>query len=198
MWVVPVTLSGRVVRLEPLELRHAPGLFEAAEPDLFVHTPQAPSVAGFEADVRHVNSLLGVVAFAMVSVADGKVMGRTTFMDIQPDHKGLEIGRTWIARGQQGTAVNPEVKYLMLRHAFGTLQAIRVQFTTGSTNLHSQRAIAKLGAMREGLLRRNRLLPNGGFRDTVYYSILADEWPAVRRGLEQRLGWAPGAWGAEA
>jgi ribosomal-protein-alanine N-acetyltransferase len=194
MWVEPVTLSGRVVRLEPLEVRHAQGLFEAAEPELFVHTPQAPkewSAAGFEADVRRVNSLPGVVAFAMVHVATGRVVGRTTYMDIQPDDRGLEIGRTWIARPHQGTAVNPEVKLLMLRHAFETLAppAIRVQFTTALSNLHSQRAIAKLGAVREGVLRRNRILPSGLPRDTVYYSIIAEEWAGVRRGLEERLGW---------
>ena len=196
MWVEPVTLAGRVVRLEPLELRHAPGLFEAATPDLFTYTPQAPkewSVAGFEADVKRVTGLPDVVAFAMVHVPTGKVIGRTTYMDIQPDHKGLEIGRTWIARPHQGTEVNPEVKLLMLRHAFETLapSAIRVQFTTGASNLHSQAAIAKLGAVKEGVLRRNRILPTGLPRDTVYYSIVAEEWPGVKAGLVERLGWEP-------
>jgi RimJ/RimL family protein N-acetyltransferase len=184
------------VRLEPLDLRHAPGLFEAATPDLFVHTPQAPkewTLAGFEADVRRVNGLAGVVAFAMVEVAGGRVIGRTTYMDIQPEHRGLEIGRTWISRPCQGTAVNPEVKYLMLRHAFESLAptAIRVQFTTGATNLHSQAAIAKLGAVREGVLRKNRIMPTGLPRDTVYYSIVEEEWAGVKKRLEERLGWVP-------
>jgi N-acetyltransferase len=194
MWVEPVMLCGRVVRVEPLELRHAPGLLEAATPDLFTYTPQAPkewSLAGFEADVRRVTTLPGVVAFAMVEVATGKVIGRTTYMDIQPDSRGLEIGRTWISRPHQGTAVNPEVKYLMLRHAFEMLGAIRVQFTTGGTNLHSQAAIAKLGAVREGVLRKNRIMPTGLPRDTVYYSILEEEWPAVKLRLTERLGWEP-------
>lgn len=194
MWVEPLVLSGRVVRLEPLEARHAQGLFEAAEPGLFVHTPQAPkewSLAGFEADVKRVSGLPGVVAFAMVEAAAGRVIGRTTYMDIQPESRGLEIGRTWIARAHQGTAVNPEAKYLMLRHAFERLGAIRVQFTTGASNLHSQRAIAKLGAVREGVLRKNRILPDGRTRDTVVYSIVEEEWAGVKKGLEERLGWVP-------
>jgi RimJ/RimL family protein N-acetyltransferase len=196
MWVEPVTLTGRIVRLEPLDVRHAPGLFEAAEPELFLHTPQAPkewSVAGFEADVRRVTGLPGVVAFAMVHVPTSVVIGRTTYMDIRPDARALEIGRTWIARRHQGSAVNPEVKLLMLRHAFERLAppAIRVQFTTGATNLHSQAAIAKLGAVREGVLRRNIILPSGLPRDTIYYSVLPEEWPAVKARLVQRLGCQP-------
>ena len=138
-----------------------------------------------------VNGLAGVVAFAMVDVKTGRVVGRTTFMDIQPEHLGLEIGRTWIARTHQGTAVNPEVKLLMLRHAFERLGAIRVQFTTGASNLHSQGAIAKLGAVKEGVLRRNRILPDGSYRDTVVYSVTAEEWPPVKRRLVERLGWEP-------
>jgi N-acetyltransferase len=196
MWVEPLVLSGRVVRLEPLEVRHAQGLLEAAEPGLFVHTPQAPkewTLAGFEADVKRVCGLPGVVPFAMVEVRDGRVIGRTTYMDIQPESRGLEIGRTWIARAHQGTAVNPEAKYLMLRHAFEALapRAIRVQFTTGASNLHSQRAIAKLGAVREGVLRKNRILPDGRTRDTVVCSIVEEEWAGVKKGLEERLGWVP-------
>jgi RimJ/RimL family protein N-acetyltransferase len=191
MWVSPVTLTGRTVRLEPLALNHAPGLLGAADPELFRFTPQAPpewSVAGFEADIRRVNSLPDVVAFAMVLVESGEVVGRTTYMDIQPPHRGLEIGRTWIARRHHGTRVNPEAKQLMLEHAFGTLDAVRVQFTTSAKNLHSQRAIAKLGAVREGVLRHHRILPDGELRDTVVFSILASEWPLVRAGLDRRLG----------
>jgi RimJ/RimL family protein N-acetyltransferase len=196
MWVQPLALAGRVVRLEPLDCSHAPGLFEAADPALFRFTPQAPkewSVAGFEADIARVNGLPGVVAFAIVHVPTARVIGRTTYMDIQPQNRGLEIGRTWISRAHQGTTVNPEMKYLLLRHAFEVLEprAIRLQLTTGATNLHSQRAIAKLGAVREGVLRKNWILPDGTPRDTVYFSILGDEWPRIKADLEARLGWAP-------
>lgn len=190
-WVRPVVLEGRVVRLEPLEARHAPGLLAAASPELFRFTPQGPdewSVAGFERDVAKVNGLADVVAFAVVHRESRAVVGRTTYMDIQAKNKGLEIGRTWISRAHQGTLVNPEMKLLMMRHAFETLGAIRVQYTTGHLNVHSQRAIAKLGAVREGVRRRDRILPDGTVRDTVVFSVIAEEWPAVKAGLLKRLG----------
>jgi N-acetyltransferase len=189
-WVEPLTLEGKWVRLEPLEVRHAPGLLTAATPELFRFTPQAPkewSVSGFEADIVRVNGLANVVAFATVLAGTGEVVGRTTYMDIQEANKGLEIGRTWIGKRWQGTAVNPEQKLLLMRHAFETLGAIRVQYTTGGTNLHSQAAIAKLGAVREGVLRRNRILPDGTERDTVVFSVIREEWPSVRARVEERL-----------
>ena len=193
-WVKPLVLEGRVVRLEPLQSRHAPGLLAAASPDLFRFTPQAPrewSLAGFEADIARVTSLPDVVAFAVLDSATGTVIGRTTYMDIRSVAKGLEIGRTWITRSSQGTAVNPEMKFLMMRHAFEALGAIRVQFTTGHENLHSQRAIAKLGAVREGTLRNHMILPDGRFRDTVFFGVTVAEWPAIKLRLIDRLGWEP-------
>lgn len=123
-------------------------------------------------------------------------------MEIRPEHRGVEIGRTWIGRAHQGTQVNPEAKFLMLRHAFERLSpgAIRVQFTTGGSNVHSQRAIAKLGAVHEGVLRSFRIVPSGPdpadppiVRDTVVFSVLDREWPDVKRGLVGRLGWQDGA-----
>ncbi len=199
MWISPTTLSGTLLRLEPLESRHAPDLLAAADPELFRHTPQAPpefTLAGFEQNIARVNSLPDVVALAIIHLPTGKAIGRSTFMDIQPQNRGVEIGRTWIARAHHGTRVNPELKFLMLRHAFEELSptAIRVQLTTGGTNLHSQAAISKLGATREGTLRHNRIVPSGPdpagptmLRDTVFYSILADEWPRVKQGLLGRM-----------
>ncbi len=116
-------------------------------------------------------------------------------MDIKPEHRGLEIGRTWIGRAFHGTRVNPEAKYLMLRHAFERLAptAVRVQITTNGTNLHSQAAIAKLGAVREGVLRKSRIMPPTPdraeplVRDWVHFSIIDDEWPGVKTRLEARL-----------
>ncbi len=204
-WVQPTTLEGgtfiRTVRLEPLELRHAAGLLAAADPELFRHSMQAPdewSLTGFERDIQKMNTLPGVVPFAIVLASgpdEGRVVGRTTFMDIRPEHRGLEIGRTWISRACHGTRVNPEAKYLMLRHAFEALTptAIRVQITTSSTNRHSQTAIAKLGAVYEGSLRKARIMPpaldraDPAVRDWVFFSIVDDEWPAVRATLEARL-----------
>lgn len=211
-WVTPVTLECpgivRTVRLEPLEARHAPDLFAAADSELFRHSPQAPpewSVRGFEREMEKVALLPGVVAFAIVladGAARGCAIGRTTYMEIKPEHRGLEIGRTWMGRAHHGTRVNPEAKYLMLRHAFEALSppAIRVQFTTAGTNLHSQAAIAKLGAIREGVLRKARIMPPALGRsepivgDTVMFSIVDDEWPRIKAALEARLArmpWSP-------
>ncbi len=203
-WIVPTEMAGRVVRLEPLETRHAPDLLAAADPEIFRYTPQMPphwSVSGFEREIAKVTALPDVVAFAIIHTETGKAIGRTTYMDIRAPHRGVEIGRTWIGRAHQGTrggGVNPEIKFLMMRHAFERLSptAIRVQLCTGGTNLHSQRAIAKLGAVREGVLRHSRIVPSGPepdspliVRDTVFFSVLADEWPAVKRGLIARIGW---------
>jgi N-acetyltransferase len=207
-WVTPTTLECpgivRTIRLVPLEARHAPDLFAAADQELFRHTMQGPSewsLRGIERELEAVRTLPGVVAFAIVlaqesdGAKEGRAIGRTTFMDIKPEHRGLEIGRTWIARSYHGTRVNPEAKYLMLRHAFESLSptAIRVQLTANGTNLHSQAAIAKLGAVREGVLRKARIVPAAlvrtepAVRDWVHFSILDDEWPRVKAGLEERL-----------
>ncbi len=198
-WIAPVVLEGHLVRLEPLTTAHAPDLLAAADPEIFRFTPQMPpewSIAGFEREIAKVTALPDVVAFAIIHRETNKAIGRTTYMDIRAPHRGVEIGRTWIGRAHQGTRVNPEIKFLMLRHAFEVLSptAIRVQLCTGGTNLHSQRAIAKLGAVREGVLRHSRIVPGGPsptdppvFRDTVFFSILADEWPTVKRGLLARI-----------
>ena len=200
MWISPLVISGHLLRLEPLELRHAPDLFAAADPELFRHTPQQPpvwSVAGFELEIAKVNAFPNVVALAVILQSTNQAIGRSTYMEIAPAHRAVEIGRTWIARPHHGTRINPELKFLMLRHAFETLDppAIRVQLTTGGTNLHSQAAIAKLGATSEGTLRHNRIVPSGPDpagptmrRDTVFYSILLDEWPRVKLGLLARMG----------
>lgn len=207
-WVRPQILSRpeftRTVRLVPLTTGHARDLHAIADPKLFTHTMQSPSewsVWGFEAEIEKVLAIPMSVAFAIELIADcngfaaGRVIGRTTYMDIKPEHRGLEIGRTWIGRPFHGTRVNPEIKYLMLRHAFESLAptAIRVQLTTNGTNLHSQAAITKLGAVREGTLRKARIMPatldrpEAVVRDWVHFSILDDEWPSVRARLENRL-----------
>jgi N-acetyltransferase len=207
-WINSTTLDCeevvRTIRLVPLDVRHAADLFAVADQDLFHHSSQGPlewSVRGFEMELEKVNALPGVVAFAIV-LADGyrggragQAIGRTTYMDIKPEHRGLEIGRTWIGRAFHGTRVNPEAKYLMLRHAFEVLSppAIRVQLTTNHTNLHSQAAIAKLGAVREGVLRKARIMPSAlsraepVIRDWVHFSIVDDEWPRAKHRLEERL-----------
>ncbi|HEY4312361.1 MAG TPA: GNAT family protein [Pirellulales bacterium] len=184
-----ITLSGRVVRLEPLAMSQAEDLVAAASPEIFTNTFPPPefSPAGFQAVIGYLGSLTDWCPFAIVSQETGKAVGMTCFLDIRPRDRNLEIGFTWIAKALQGTAVNPECKYLLLQHAFEDQHAIRVQLKTDSRNQQSQRAIEKLGAVREGILRRHMIMPDGYIRDTVMYSITDEEWPAVKERLETRL-----------
>jgi RimJ/RimL family protein N-acetyltransferase len=129
--------------------------------------------------------------FAIIHLETGTAIGVTTYMDIQNHNRGVEIGNTWVARPHQGTNVNPEAKYLLLRHAFDDQGALRVQLKTDRRNLQSQRAIEKLGAQHEGILRKHVVMPDGYIRDSVMYSITDDEWASVKARLESRLGYVP-------
>jgi RimJ/RimL family protein N-acetyltransferase len=133
----------------------------------------------------------GRIPFSVVLKESGQPVGSTSYFDIRSAHRGLEIGYTWYAVPYQGTQVNPENKYLLLRHAFETLGAIRVQLKTDKRNLRSQAAIAKLGAKLEGTLRKHSIMEDGYIRDTVMFSITDEEWPGVKAGLEARLGYVP-------
>lgn len=190
MKVEPVRLEGRTIRLEPLTVDHAPGLWPHAGPEVFQWLADLPRDNSYEAFRDWVGETArkpASLAFAMILIATGEPVGVSGYLEIRPDHRGLEIGRTWIGKAHQGTRVNPESKLLLFRHAFETLGAIRVQLKTDLLNLQSQRAIEKLGAVREGTLRRYQVRSNGVIRDTVMYSVLADEWPALRARLEARL-----------
>jgi RimJ/RimL family protein N-acetyltransferase len=189
MDVQPVTLAGRHVRLEPLAEHHAEALAEAASPELFAyHFPPAElTPAGFREQIAGLAAQPGWCPFATVLRESSKAVGVTCYLDIRPAHRALEIGFTWLGRPWQGSAVNPEAKLLLLRHAFETLGAVRVQLKTDARNTQSQRAIERLGAVREGVLRKQMILPDGFVRDTVMYAITDDEWPRVRSGLEERL-----------
>ncbi|HRI42923.1 MAG TPA: GNAT family protein [Fimbriimonadaceae bacterium] len=188
----PVVLEGRSIRLEPLAAVHAQGLMEAATPELFEYLFDRPdpwTIEGFRAYVEAIPRLPARLPFAMVDIGVGRAIGTTSYFDIRSEHLGLEIGYTWIGARHQGTHVNPESKYLLLRHAFEILGCVRVQLKTDMRNLRSQRAMAKLGARREGVLRRHMVRPDGYVRDTVLFSITDEEWPEVRSTLEARLGW---------
>jgi ribosomal-protein-alanine N-acetyltransferase len=194
MDVQPVTLTGRTLRLEPLTLQHAEGLRRVAEPDLFTYGviyPHDMSDAGWLDYMRRFLAIPGRVPFAIVLLDGEQPVGTTSYFDIRLEHRGLEIGYTWLGKAYQGTQVNPENKYLLLRHAFETLGAIRVQLKTDGRNLQSQRAMAKLGAKYEGTLRHQVILPDGYRRDNVMFSIIEEEWPEVKAGLEARLGYVP-------
>jgi RimJ/RimL family protein N-acetyltransferase len=191
MRVEPVTLEGQLVRLEPLERRHAAGLLGVLDLEYFrffaVDQIYRHSLEGVEAFVERLDQNPTVQGFAIVLRETGQPIGSTSYLDIRPEHWGLEIGITWIARAWQGTLVNPEMKLLLLEHAFDHLRARRVQLKTDARNLQSQAALRKLGAVYEGTLRRHMQLPDGYQRDTAMFSIVREEWPTVRAGLEARL-----------
>ena len=188
-----LTLTGRVVRLEPLSEEHVPALAQAGnDPDIWRFMRYG--VVDTEDKMRDlVHYLLRQQAkgtdlpFTVFHIADGRPVGMTRYMDIRPADRAVEIGGTWYASAYQHTAVNTECKYLLLRYAFETLDCIRVQLKTDLRNERSQRAIERLGALREGVLRDHMLLPDGTVRSSVYYSILLSEWPAVKARLEDML-----------
>jgi len=196
MDVHPLTLTGRAARLEPLSEAHVPDLTVAGQ-DQSIWRFMPYGLIDSEERMRWlVRELLSRQArgtdlpFAVIHVESGKAVGMTRYMDIQPAHRGLEIGGTWYSPAYQRTAVNTECKYLLLKHAFEVLGCIRVQLKTDLRNEGSQRAIERLGAVREGVLRDHMIMPDGHIRSSVYYSLLAAEWPAVRARLEEKLGYA--------
>ncbi len=189
MEVKPVTLTGRIVRLEPLSMEHAPDLTLAGRDESIWKFMRYGVVTTEEQMRALIQYLLEAQArgtdlpFAVVHLASGKAIGMTRYMDIQPANRALEIGGTWYAVAYQRTGVNTECKFMLLQHAFETLGCIRVQLKADLRNERSQRAIERIGAVREGVLRDHMILPDGVVRSSVYYSILAREWPAVKRRL---------------
>ena len=194
--VRPVVLEGRHVRLEPLERRHADDLLVASADDgvwryLADRRPESREdveryIAGATSAPRGEQ-----VPFAQVELASGRAVGSTRYFDIHRPERALEIGHTWIGRPWWGSLVNVEAKLLLMTHAFETLGARRVQLKTDGRNLRSQGAMTKLGFTREGTLRRHLLLPDGHQRDSVYFSVLDDEWAAVKASLRARLDSPP-------
>lgn len=187
-----MTLAGAQVRLEPLEETHVDALMRAGEAEgIWTWLPWHPRTRADYA--RWVDdALTGQAAgdelpFATVG-AGGDLVGSTRFLNISAPNRRVEIGGTWLTPRAQRTRVNTEAKYLMLRHAFETWGCLRVELKTDARNENSQRAISRLGAVREGVLRKHQLAQHGFQRDSVYFSIIDDEWPAVRARLEAVLG----------
>ena len=196
-----ITLEGAFVRLEPLTLEHVTPLCEVAlEPDVWRWT--LSKVATPDDMRRYVANALRLrergigYPFATIERASGRVVGSTRYHAIEPAHRRLEIGYTFVAPAWQRSAVNTEAKYLMLRHAFESLDQHRVEFKTDVLNERSRNALLRIGATEEGVLRGHSITDDGRIRDTIYFSILAPEWPAVKRRLEERLAAGPTAPGS--
>ncbi len=191
--VEPVTLTGRFVRLEPLSEAHVSGLAEIGigQPIWnFMVYGRMESEGDMENWVKDLLSRQAKgtdLPFAVIHLASGRVAGATRYLNITPEHNGLEVGGTWYGVDFQRTAVNTESKYLLLKHAFEELGCIRVQLKTDLRNERSQKAIERIGAVREGVLRNHMILPDGYIRDSVFYSILDREWPVVKKHLEGML-----------
>jgi RimJ/RimL family protein N-acetyltransferase len=182
-------LTGSLVRLEPLTPQHAPALLAAADDDaVFAHLPyvRPRTLADAEAVVgRYLTASL--VPWVQVETATGDVVGLTAYYDIDPALRTVAIGWTWLSRRVWRTGVNTEAKLLLMRRAFDDLGCVRVVWHTDIRNERSQAAIARLGAQREGVLRKHKPRPDGSWRDTVTFSMIDDEWPAARAALEDRL-----------
>jgi RimJ/RimL family protein N-acetyltransferase len=192
MQVASVTLDGSHVRLEPLEPHHADALLSVAlDPRIWEFTTVMLRNAD---DVRtYIEAALAwqrvgaAVPFVTIDRATDQVIGSTRFENINAANRRTEIGWSWLNPKWWRTAINTEAKYLMLRHAFEEWKCIRVEFKAAANNRRSRNAILRLGAKEEGVLRRHLIQADGSYRDSVYFSILDDEWPEVKRRLEERL-----------
>lgn len=189
----PITLEGKLIRLEPLTKWHAPELLKAARDE----TIGKYMFYGNLAEPKHMNTFISNairlrdagtdLPFAVIHKATDQAIGCTRFRDICLKHFKLEIGGTWYTPDYQRSGVNLESKYLLMRHAFETFGILRVQFKTDIRNLQSRQSLEKMGAVPEGILRRSAIMPDGVIRDTLIYSILDTEWDTVKQGLEQRM-----------
>lgn len=185
--VKPLILTGGGVRLEPLSQDHAQGLFNRGQYAVdWEYMPRACFID--MADTRQwIDEALNTpnqLPFAIVEEGKGKAVGSTRFLNIRLEHKSLEIGWTWLGQEWQRTSLNTEAKLLLLSHAFERLGCLRVEFKTDGRNLRSQRALERIGATREGVLRNHMIVQKDFSRDSVYFSVIDSEWPEVRRRLQ--------------
>lgn len=193
MEVKPIVLTGNHVRLEPMTESHIPALAEIGVNqgfwDFMVYGRMGSEedMRGWVMDILSRAETGSDVPFVAIHLVSGRVAGATRYMNIMPKDRGLEIGGTWYGVEFQRTAVNTECKYLLLRHAFETLGCIRVQLKTDLRNERSQKAIERIGAVKEGVLRNHMILPDGRYRHSVFYSILDTEWLAVKSRLEKMM-----------
>jgi RimJ/RimL family protein N-acetyltransferase len=191
-WLTPLVLRGECVKLEPLARHHHDELVAAArDGELWkLWYTTIPNPAGMAVEIERRLGLLetgSMLPFAVIEQSGGVAVGMTTYMNVDPVARRVEIGSTWYRRRVQRTALNTECKLLLLGHAFDALACIAVEFRTATHNRPSRRAIERLGAKLDGVLRNHQRFANGALRDTCVYSIIASEWPAVRAGLVAEL-----------
>ncbi|MEP7322693.1 MAG: GNAT family protein [Saprospiraceae bacterium] len=189
----PVKLKGHHVRLEPLLMDHADALaLAAADGDLwklwYTTVPKPEAISSFISSALEEQKNAKSLPFVVIRQSDNTVVGTTRYMNIEPGVRRLEIGSTWYAQSVQRTAINTECKFLLLQYAFETLACIAVEFRTHRFNEQSRRAIQRLGAVQDGILRNHRIMADGTIRDTMVYSILNIEWPTVKSHLLFKLG----------
>jgi len=186
-WLEPVSLAGTHVRLEPLSQAHRPGLIEAVKDGQLwkLWYTAIPAPEGMDKEIERRLALQSAGSMLPFTVFDpeGRVAGMTTYMNVDAGNRRVEIGSTWYARRVQRTPLNTEAKLLLLTHAFERLDCIAVEFRTHFFNRPSRRAIERLGAKLDGILRSHQIGVNGTLRDTAVYSIIASEWPVVRQHL---------------
>lgn len=193
MKIRPVTLSGVRVTLEPLHERRAGELLSAAAHDEIWTYLDEPTPSTMEQISVLIDDALREqeqgqrLPFSVVVADTGQAVGSTSYINIRPADRGLEIGWAWTSPAVWGTGINAEATYLLLRHAFEDLGAIRVAMKADLLNIRSQRAIEATGAVREGVWRNHRILSTGRFRDSVYYSLIDSEWPDAKKTIEERL-----------
>jgi RimJ/RimL family protein N-acetyltransferase len=191
-WPEAVTLHGNLVTVVPLEAAHHDALVDVVrDGELWnLWYTKVPSPETMRADIERRLGLRergNMLPFVIVDRVQDKLVGATSYMNIDADNRRVEIGSTWYAQSAQRTGLNTECKYLLLRHAFEQLDCIAVEFRTGSINLQSRRAIERLGAKLDGVLRSHQRYTNGALRDTCVYSITAAEWPTVKAHLEWQM-----------
>jgi len=193
LWRDRVTLIGKIVRLEPLSAFHVHELAIAGKDKriwkymLYGYPNNEESMRTWVIDILERRDAGDENPFAVIHLPTGKVIGSTRYLEMRPAHKGLEIGGTWYSVDHQHTNVNTECKLLLLRNAFEVLGCIRVQFKTDIRNIRSQKAIERMGATKEGVLRNHMITPEGVIRNSVYYSIVDKEWAIVKAKLEEKL-----------
>lgn len=189
MWIEPVTLEGRFIRLEPIDTRHTAGLWAVSDDaEIYRFKPYAlrseDDLRGFIAKAERARARGDGMTFVTIDRASGLPVGSSSYLAADQANRRLEIGATWVTPRRQRSVINSEAKLLMLAHAFEALGCLRVEFKTDRLNERSRRALERIGAVEEGIFRNHMVMPDGRLRDSVYFSIIASEWPAIRQRLQ--------------